>query len=114
MVTVKLTHRAIVDLHEINDDSVQTFRKKVAERYLNDIEAALSMLQEQPGILNSKQEISNCFQFYQVRNHYLVCSRAAETIIILTIKHCQMDLPERLLELEPGLLEAELLYKKLF
>ena len=78
------------------------------------IKAALSMLQEQPGILKSKQEISNCFQFYQVGNHYLACSRVAETIIILTIKHCQMDLPERLLELEPGLLlEAELLYKKL-
>lgn len=114
MVTVELTHRAMADLHEIHDYSIQTFGTQVAERYLDNIEAALTMLQEQPEILLSKVEISNCFQFYQVRNHYLVCSRVAETIIILTIKHCQMDLPARLFEIEHTLQqEAALLYKQL-
>lgn len=114
MVKVELTHRAMADLHDIHDYSVQTFGAKVAGRYLDDIEAALTMLQEQPDILLLKPEISNFFQFYPVRNHHLVCTRFADTIIILTIKHCQMDLPERLLEIEHTLQqEAELLYRRL-
>lgn len=114
MVSVELTHRAMADLHDIRDYSIQTFGAKVADRYLDDIEAALVLLQEQPDILLSKPGISDFFQFYPVRNHQLVCTRLADTLIILTIKHCQMDLPERLLEIEPALQqEAELLYRRL-
>ncbi|MBE0509309.1 MAG: type II toxin-antitoxin system RelE/ParE family toxin [Chromatiales bacterium] len=114
MVSVELTHRAMADLREIHDYSIQTFGTKVAERYLDDVEAALSILQEQPDILLSKPGISHFFQFYPVRNHHLVCTRLSDTLIILTIKHCQMDLPERLLEIEHTLQqEAELLYRKL-
>ncbi len=88
--------------------------KKTAEKYLDDIEAALLLIKEQPKLLLSKNNTSRLFQFYPVRNHYLICTRVKNIVIVLTIKRCQMDLLERLNELEPGLQqEAELLYKKL-
>ena len=114
MTKIELTHRAMLDLNEINEYSIQKFGPKTAGQYLDDIEAALLLIQEQPKLLVSKNDISNFFQFYPVRNHYLICTRVKNIVIVLTIKHCQMDLPERLIEFEPSLqLEAELLYKKL-
>jgi len=114
MAKIELTHRAMLDLNEINEYSIQKFGPKTAGQYLDDIEAALLLIQEQPKLLVSKNDISNFFQFYPVRNHYLICTRVKNIVIVLTIKHCQMDLPERLIELEPSLQqEAELLYKKL-
>ena len=114
MIKIELTHRAMLDLHEINEYSIQKFGKKIAGQYLDDIEAALLLIKEQPKLLVSKDNTSKFFQFYPVRNHYLVCTRVKNIVIVLTIKHCQMDLPERLNELEPSLQqEAELLYKKL-
>jgi plasmid stabilization system protein ParE len=114
MIKIELTHRAMLDLNEINEYSIQKFGKKTAEKYLDDIEAALLLIKEQPKLLVSKNDTSKFFQFYPVRNHYLICTRVKNIVIVLTIKHCQMDLPERLNELEPSLQqEAELLYKKL-
>ena len=115
MIRIELTRRAMLDLDEINNYSVQTFGQETAEQYLDDIEAALVLIQEQPDLLNSKNDISSNFQFYRVRKHYLVCTRKENLVIVLTIKHCQMDVPERLVELEPNLLqEVEMLYRKLF
>ncbi len=114
MIKIELTHRAMLDLNEINEYSVQKFGQKTAEQYIDDIQSALLLIQEQPKLLVAKKKISKFFQFYPVRNHYLVCTRVKDTVVVLTIKHYQMDLPERLFELEPSLqYEAELLYKKL-
>jgi toxin ParE1/3/4 len=114
MVKVKLTYRAMLDLNKIHEYSVQAFGQKTAEKYLDDIETALSLIKEQPKLLVLKKGASKFFQFYPVRNHYLICTRVKDVVIVLTIKHCQMDLPERLNELEPSLQqEAELLYKRL-
>ena len=113
-IELKLTHQAMLDLNEINEYSIQKFGLKTAEKYLDDIEAALLLIKEQPKLLVSKKNTAKFFQFYPVRNHYLICTRVKNIVIVLTIKHCQMDLPERLNELEPSLLqEAALLYKKL-
>lgn len=114
MIKVELTHRAMLDLIEINEYSIQRFGQKIAEKYLDDIEAALLLIREQPKLLISKKDASKFFQFYPVRKHHLICTRVKDIVIVLTIKHCQMDLLERLNELEPSLqLEAELLHKKL-
>ncbi len=115
MVRVELTRRAMIDLQDIVDYSIKSFGQITADQYVDDIESALLMIQEQPGLLSSKKDISAFFQFYSVRKHQLVCTRSEDIIIVLTIKHCQMSFPERLQELEPNLLqEAELLYKRLF
>ena len=97
------------DLNDIITYSIRTFGEKVASRYLLDIEGALLLLQENPKILQQKQENSSWFSFYPVREHHIVCTEVNDMIIVLTITHCHADLPARLLKLEPTLLqEAEI------
>jgi hypothetical protein len=47
-----------------------------------------------------------------VRRHFLVCSLVGSNIYVLAVKHGSLDLPKRLAELQPQLLEeAHLLHK---
>lgn len=113
-VTIKLTDRAHYDLQEITDYSLKKWGKKAASRYLKDIQTALSLLQENPDLLRNKSDISPHFKFYRVREHFLVCTKLKNVLLVLTIKHGQMDLPNQLLELEPTLLqEIHLLHQRL-
>lgn len=111
---IHLTDRAHADLEAIYNYSLENFSSREAEKYLDDIEAALSLLQEHPGLLNGREQFSKYFLFYRVRQHYLVCSQLENLIFVLTIKHVNMDIPVRLSELEPSLFkEAEIFYQKL-
>jgi plasmid stabilization system protein ParE len=113
-VPLKLTDRAHYDLQEIEDYSLQKWGRKTANRYLEDIQTALSLLQDNPDLLRHKSDISPHFKFYRVREHFLVCTKLKDVLVVLTIKHGQMDLPTRVLELEPTLLhEADLLQQRL-
>jgi plasmid stabilization system protein ParE len=86
----------------------------VANRYLEDIQTALSLLQDNPELLRDNPEISTSFKCYRVREHFLVCSKLKDVILVLTISHGQMDLPSRLTKLEPTLAqEAALLHQRL-
>ncbi len=114
MKKIRLTDRAHFDLQEIEQYSIQTWGKKVANRYLEDIQTALSLLQEKPDLLRQKPQISSHFKFYRVREHFLVCVELKDFLLVLTIKHGQMDLPIRISDLEPALIqEADLLHKRL-
>lgn len=113
-VTIKLTDRAHYDLQEIEEYSIQRWGKKTANRYIEDIQTALSLLQEKPDLLRQKPHIPPYFKFYRVREHFLVCVELKDFLLILTIKHGQMDLPSRIAELEPTLIkEAALLHQRL-
>ena len=113
-VIIQLTDRAHYDLQKIEDYSLQRWGRKAANRYLEDIQTALSLLQENPDLLRQKSDISTQFKFYRVREHFLVCTRLKDVLFVLTIKHGQMDLPTRLRELEPTLAqEADLLHQRL-
>ena len=113
-VIIKLTDRAHYDLQEIEDYSLERWGRKTANRYLEDIQTALSLLQENPDLLRHKSGVSTQFKFYRVREHFLVCIKLKDVLYILTIKHGQMDLPHRIGELEPTLVqEADLLYQRL-
>jgi len=113
-VIIKLTDRAHYDLQKIKDYSVQQWGRKTANRYIEDIQTALSLLQESPDLLRHKSDISTQFKFYRVREHFLVCTKLKDVLYVLTIKHGQMDLPTRLRELEPTLVqEADLLHQRL-
>lgn len=84
--------------------------KPLYGRYSN----RLTPLQENPALLRHKSDISKHLKFYRVREHYLICMELREVLIVLTIKHGEMDLPNRIFELEPTLLkEAELLHQRL-
>ncbi len=113
-VTIKLTDRAHYDLQEIEEYSIKRWGKKTANRYLEDIQTALSLLQEKPDLLRQKPHVSTHFKFYRVREHFLICVELKDFLLVLTIKHGQMDLPERIEELEPTLVkEADLLHQRL-
>lgn len=108
------SHQALLDLEEIEFISVEKWGKKVAEDYISAIEQAVNLLQQNPNILFKKEDISFILKFYRVKQHFLVCDIIGDTIYILTIKHGNMDLPERIAEVEPYLIkEAQILHKRL-
>lgn len=111
---VLLTQRALADLCEIEEFSVLEWGRKTGEKYLDEIEAAISRIQETPGILRLEPEFSPGLYFYRIKKHFLVCDLQADFVIVLTLIHTSMDLPSRLLELEPRLAaEASLLRSRL-
>lgn len=98
----------------IEEYSIETWGKRVANRYLADLEAALVRLAEHPEILRAEPELHVALRFYRVNKHLLVCDIQADAIFVLTVLHSSTDIPDRLSELEPSIaLEIELLHRKL-
>lgn len=112
--TIKLTDRAHYDLQEIEAYSFPRWGRKTADRYLEDFQTARSLLQENPSLIRHKSDISPHFKFFRVREHFLVCTTMKNVLLVLTIKHGQLDLPHRIGDLDPTRLhEASLLYARL-
>jgi toxin ParE1/3/4 len=112
MAYLGLSRRAVRDIEEIRRYSVEQWGERVAGEYLDSIEEALVRLCENTNLLRIKPEFSRHLRFYRVRRHFLVCSLVGANIYVLTVRHGSLDLPNRLAELEPGLLEeADLLHK---
>jgi toxin ParE1/3/4 len=110
---ILLTDRAQADLVAIRRDSIEQWGKKVARKYMGDLNAALARLEAAPGILQQRPERSLRLHFYPAREHVLVCDATDAWICVLAVWHGRMDLPARLEELEPQLVkEAELLIRK--
>jgi toxin ParE1/3/4 len=114
MAYVGLSRRASLDIAGIREFSVEKWGEKVAEDYLDEIERALSRLSQRPNLLRTKHEFSPHFRFYRVQRHFLVCSLIQDNVYVLAVRHCSMDLPNRLAELEPNLLEEADLLHNLF
>ncbi len=52
--------------------------------------------------------------FYRVNKHLLVCDVSPNAVILLTVIHASRDIPSRLAELQPTLVnEVELLHRQL-
>lgn len=114
MTDLQLTDRAMFDLAEIRDYSISQFGVSVADRYIEDIQNSLLLIKEHPGVLQTKNGFSEAFSFYPVQKHHLVCTVMRDTIVVLTVTHCQIDLISKVTELEPTLLEeANILYRSL-
>jgi plasmid stabilization system protein ParE len=113
-VRLKLAHRAVNDLRAIERYSFEKWGRRTADRYLDDIAAALDRIQQQPDILRLEPQFAADLFFYRVHNHFLVCDYQADCVIVLTVIHTSMDIPRRLQELEPRLVaEAELMRNRL-
>jgi plasmid stabilization system protein ParE len=109
-----LTQSALASINEIEQYSIDTLGKKVAMRYIDDLEAGLIRIQEQPDLLHPQPEFHSRLCFYRVNKHLLVCDLQKASIIVLAVIHASQDISERLAELEPTLtMETELLHKKL-
>jgi toxin ParE1/3/4 len=110
---VNLALRALSDLREIERYSVKEWGRKAADKYLDDITAALDRLSESPEILRIEPDLIPGLYFYRVRKHILVCDFQSEKVVVLTVVHTSMDLPARLVELEPRLVaESQILQTK--
>jgi plasmid stabilization system protein ParE len=108
---VLLTERALRDIAEIESYSVARWGKEVASKYIADIEAALTRLQDRPELLREDEAFHPALRFYRVNKHSVVCDVRAHAICVLTIIHASRDIPSRLAELEPTLAtEVELLH----
>jgi toxin ParE1/3/4 len=111
---VELTHRALADLREIEQFSIQEWGSKAADKYLDEIIAALDRVQQSPELLRLEPDFAPGLYFYRVKKHILACDWQDELVIVLTVIHTSMDLPARLLELEPRLAaESQLLRSRL-
>jgi plasmid stabilization system protein ParE len=114
MAAVHLTDRALRDLDQIDRYSAQHWGERVAAKYLDDINAALERLQELPSLLQENSDGSLRLRFYRVREHVLVCDIIGGDVFVLVVWHGAMDLPHRLVELEPQLVgEAEALAQRI-
>jgi toxin ParE1/3/4 len=110
--TLALTRRALRDLEEIEKYSIEQWGKRTANEYLKSIEHALDRLRTNPSLLKSKEDISDRFSFYRVKQHFLICTRREHRIYVLAVRHGAMDLPSRVADLEPTLIdEAEILHQ---
>ncbi len=114
MAQVYLARRALLDIDEIDRYSVDRWGNEVAERYPDDIQAGLQRLADSPSLLREQPDYSLRLRFYRVREHVLVCDVVDESIFVLALRHGTMDLPRRIAELEPQLIdEAELLHARI-
>jgi toxin ParE1/3/4 len=112
MAYLGISRRAAHDIEKIRSFSVEQWGRRIAEEYVDDIEEALKRLRENPSLLRAKSKFSRNFRFYRVRRHYLVCALVEGNVYLVTVKHGSLDLPNRLAELEPSLLEeTDLLHK---
>jgi toxin ParE1/3/4 len=112
--TVVLTERAVADVREIERYSLKEWGRKTADKYLDEIAAALDRIQTNPEILRLEPEFASGLYFYRIKRHFLVCDYHRETVVVVTVIHSSMDLPTRLADLEPRLVaEAEYLHRRL-
>ena len=112
---VHLTNRALLDVVSIESYSIENFGVSVAAQYLSKLEAGISRISENPELLREESAFHKSLKFYRIEQHLLVCETAIEgKILVLTLLHSSMDLPSRLVELEPNLsIETEMLVKQL-
>ena len=109
-----ITEKALRDISEIEQYSVREWGRKVAKRYLSDIESALVRIQEDRELLRAENDLHPDLRFYRVNKHLLVCDVQPKSVFLLTVIHASRDIPSRLAEMQPALAsEVELLRKQI-
>jgi len=98
-----LTKRALSDLAEVEAYSITQWGRRVATRYLKDIESSLRLVADNPGILRTLDGMPSELQFHRVNKHWLVFDVSSSSIVVLTVIHASMDVPARLAEIVPQL-----------
>jgi len=114
-VSVHMTQRSLRDIKGIEAYSLEQFGRRVANKYLDKLEAGLSRLAENPELLREEPPFHDSLRFYRIEKHVLVCETGVRgKLIILTLLHASMDIPTRLAELEPMLkMEVQMLAAQL-
>ena len=111
---VLLTNQALQDLISIEEYSIKNWGNRVANDYLDQIQAALERISGNPEILREEPNFHQSLFFHRINRHLLVCDVQRNAVFVLTVLHAEMDIPERLVELEPVLrIEVETLHRQL-
>lgn len=109
-----LTQRAVSDLLDIEAYSIDHWGKRTAAKYLQQIELGLQLVREDPNVLRKFERLPDELQYYRVSKHLLVCDVRPMSIVVLTVIHGSMDIPNRLAELVPQLsTEVTMLHERL-
>lgn len=93
----RLTPSAKSYLIEIWNYTVETWGKKQAEKYLQDIEAKLNQLAANPGLGRQRSEIAPGYYSFPVRKHIIFYLRTDTCIDIIGILHGKMDIDNNLI-----------------
>ncbi len=108
-----LTRRALDDLTDIEDYSTKRWGKRVANRYVGDIEASLARIADRSEILQDIVDMPLPLKCYRANRHLILCDARESTIVVLAVVHASMDVVSRIAELQPTLAaEAEMLHEK--
>jgi toxin ParE1/3/4 len=104
----------LLDIDAIEKYSVQQWGQRVADSYLDGLNAGLQRLAESPGLLRERPGQSLRLRFYAVQRHVFVADVVGEHVYVLAVWHGSMDLAARLADLEPQLVyEAQLLHARI-
>ena len=109
MAEVHLTRRALFDIEAIDRYSIEQWGERVAAQYLKDLFDGAARLGESPSLLQERPGTSIRLRFYRVREHELVCDVIGGGIFVLALRAAVMDLPNRIAELEPQLVQEAVL-----
>ena len=113
MATVQIAERAVFEIREIREYSREMWGERRAAKYSSDMNKTLELLAGQPGLMQSKPEISDQFRFYVSGGHILVFKQMGGTIYLATVMHSKMAWGRRVKELQPVLMkEIERLHAK--
>lgn len=84
-----LTDRAVNDILDIERYSIEQFGKRVANRYLAKLEAALQRISAEPGLLHREPAFHASLRFYRVEKHLLICETGVNGHnFVLTLSPC--------------------------
>ena len=114
LIKLHLTERALADFVAIETYSIEQWGKRVAKKYLSDLEARLRLIHENPGLLGSLEGLPKPLKCNPAGKHVLDFDVGPTSLVLLTVIHGSMDIPSRLAELVPTLAtEVELLHNRL-
>jgi len=110
---IRLTRRALLDIEAIEAASIARHGALATEQYLAKLELSLTTIGAHPGLLG-KRGVSKKLRIYGSADHILVCAVIEETIYVTAVWYGSMNIEQKLIELEPGLVEeAEILHRRL-
>jgi toxin ParE1/3/4 len=96
MPSYVLSPRALADLDEIWDYSVENWGAEQAERYIGEIRKAIETLERDPRRGRSCDEVRPGYRKYPAGSHVIFFRLAEEKIDVIRILHQRMDFDQHL------------------
>lgn len=88
---LKLSARAERDLIELRRYSFQEFGKVIADRYVDDIEAAFTLLSDNPRAGAAQPDYGRGIRAFSRRKHRIIYRISGNTLQIVRVLHVSRD-----------------------